>query len=107
MAVDRRAVLEEFLRQNPEDAFARYGLAMELMRSGDSAAALEQFQRLHEQHPGYAAGFQQAGQLLITLGRHAEARQALARGIAAAERAHDAHARGEMQDLLDEIGSES
>jgi predicted Zn-dependent protease len=96
--------LEEFVRQRPGDAFARYGLAMELMRGGESARALEEFQRLHVRHPDYAAGFQQAAQLLIALDRREEARAVLERGLAAAERSRDGHAASEMQGLLDEIG---
>lgn len=92
------------MREHPEDAFARYGLAMELTRAGESAAALEQFQLLHQQHPDYAAGFQQAGQLLMALERPVEARAVLQRGIAAATRRGDMHAGAEMQGLLDELG---
>ncbi|HET9785260.1 MAG TPA: tetratricopeptide repeat protein [Terriglobales bacterium] len=104
MVANRREQLEEFVRQRPDDAFARYGLAMELMRSGESVAALAEFERLQERHPDYAAGFQQAGQLLIALDRHEDARAVLERGLAAAERSHDRHAASEMQGLLDEIG---
>jgi predicted Zn-dependent protease len=105
MVANRREQLEEFVRQRPDDAFARYGLAMELLRGGESAAALEEFGRLHERHPDYAAGFQQAGQLLLALDRREEARAVLERGMAAAQRSHDRHAAGEMQGLLDEIGN--
>lgn len=103
MAVNRRAQLEEFLQQNPNDAFARYGLAMELMRSGDSEAALAQFTQLQQQHPGYPAGFQQAGQLLLSLGRNSEAQALLQRGLQAAAIAGDRHAASEIQGLLDEL----
>lgn len=102
MVANRREQLEEFVRKNPGEAFARYGLAMELIRSGESEAALEQFRVLHEQHADYPAGFQQAGQLLLGLGRREEARAILERGIAAAERRGDRHAAAEMQGLLAE-----
>lgn len=95
-------MLESFLRQNPGDAFARYGLAMELMRSGESEAALEQFRTLQARHPDYAPGFQQAGQLLLQLERRGEARTVLAQGLSAAERAGDRHAASEIQGLLAE-----
>src|SRR5258706_390827 len=35
----RRQMLEEFVAGKPDDAFSRYGLAMECMNSGDAAAA--------------------------------------------------------------------
>ncbi|MGH9481904.1 MAG: tetratricopeptide repeat protein [Terriglobales bacterium] len=105
MSASRREQLEEFVRKNPGEAFARYGLAMELMRSGDNDEALEQFRVLREQHPDYPAGFQQAGQLLIKLERSAEASAVLEKGIAAAERRGDSHAAAEMRGLLEESRS--
>lgn len=104
MVSNRREQLQEFVAKNPGDAFARYGLAIEIMRAGESEAALEQFHLLHEQHPDYPAGFQQAGQLLISLGRLDEARTILERGIAAAAKAGNMHAGKEMRGLLEEIG---
>ncbi|HXR96483.1 MAG TPA: hypothetical protein VN709_01445 [Terriglobales bacterium] len=98
----RLETLTAFVAQAPENAFARYGLAMELKQQGSTDAALEQFQLLAEYHPDYAAGFQQAGQLLLSLGRVEEARQRLLAGIAAAERTGDTHAAAEMRGLLEE-----
>lgn len=102
MVANRRDQLEAFVRNNPGEAFPRYGLAMELMHSGAEEAALEQFRILHEKHPDYAAAFQQAGQLLLKLERRSEARAVLEHGIAAAERSGDGHAAAEMQALLEE-----
>jgi tetratricopeptide (TPR) repeat protein len=98
----RLETLKDFVAQAPDNPFARYGLAMELKQMGETDAALEQFNLLAERHPDYAAGFQQAGQLLLGLGRVAEARQQLQTGIAAAERTGDAHAAAEMRGLLDD-----
>lgn len=104
MVASRKQQLEAYLSQEPGNAFARYGLAMELMRTGEAEAALGQFRILQEQHPDYAAGYQQAGQLLLSLDRAAEAREVLGRGLEAATRKGDQHAAGEMQALLDELG---
>src|SRR5262249_27385261 len=54
---DRLAMLTQFLEQNPSDAFARYGLAMELNKLGRIEAALEQFNKLVELHPDYTNGY--------------------------------------------------
>lgn len=104
MARSRRDLLYDFVQQNPNDAFARYGLAMEDVRDGDAEAALAQFQLLMEQHPDYSAAYHQAGQLLISLNEFDQAREILQRGIQAALRQGNPHARGEMQGLLEEIG---
>src|ERR1700748_1181859 len=52
-SMDRIAMLKEILAQNPNDAFARYGLAMEHANQGDTATALEEFQPLTTAHPDY------------------------------------------------------
>jgi thioredoxin-like negative regulator of GroEL len=100
----RRQMLEEFVAAKPNDAFARYGLAMECANSGDSAAADENFKSLLGTHPEYVAGYFQYGQFLAKTGRTEEARSALTAGIATAQRTGDAHALGEMQTALAELG---
>jgi predicted Zn-dependent protease len=101
--MDRVAALKQILEQNPSDAFARYGLALEYSRAGEVAAALAEFQTLLAAHPDYVAGYQMAGQMLAAAGRVEEACNYLQQGVGAAQRAGNAHARSEMQALLDEI----
>jgi tetratricopeptide (TPR) repeat protein len=99
----RREVLEQFVAQKPADAFARYGLALECARLGDTAAAADHFRKLLESHPEYSAGYFQFGQLLVRLGNIQEAGKVLSDGIVAAQRAGDIHARDEMQAALDSL----
>jgi tetratricopeptide (TPR) repeat protein len=96
----RRETLEQFVVQKPEDAFARYGLALECARLGDDQAATEHFHKLIETHPTYVAGYFQFGQLLARLGRIEEARRLFSDGVGVAQRAGDMHARDEMQAAL-------
>ena len=65
----RVEILRSMVEQKPEDAFARYGLAMEYVRSGDLETAVEEFERLLRYNPGYAAGYFHGGQTLEKLGR--------------------------------------
>ena len=46
--MDRIAALNEILTENPKDAFARYGLAMEYSKQGDFDRALAEFSILLE-----------------------------------------------------------
>jgi len=101
--MDRAAMLKQLLEQNPNDAFARYGLAMEYSRAGEIEPALAEFKKLLEFHPDYIAGYQMAGQMLSAAGRSEEARQMLESGIAMAARAGNKHAQEEMQGLLQEL----
>lgn len=97
-------MLQEILAQNPNDAFARYGLAMEYANKGETEAALSEFARLLEANPDYTAGYQMAAQTLMRAGRSDEARAKLEAGIACATRMRNQHARAEMEGMLDELG---
>src|SRR5262249_5931677 len=100
---DRLSLLAQFLEQNPGDAFARYGLAMEHSRLGQTEAALEQFSKLLELHPDYTNGYFMAAQTLERVGRTAEARKMLENGIEAAKRSGNKHAFQEMTGMLEEL----
>jgi tetratricopeptide (TPR) repeat protein len=87
--------------QNPSDAFARYGLAMELVKSGDLRSAVGEFRALLEQNPNYAAAYFHGGQTLEKLGEVEEARALYEEGIQATSRTGDGHTRSELQAALD------
>lgn len=97
-------MLQDILAENPNDAFARYGLALELANRGEREAALAEFARLIESNPDYVPGYQMSAQTLLQAGRSAEARALLEKGIACALRTGNAHAQREMQGMLDEMG---
>jgi tetratricopeptide (TPR) repeat protein len=103
--MSRVEMLTEFLRENPNDSFARYGLAMEYSKSGDTERALEEFAKLLEVNPDYTAGYFMAAQTLAKTGRSDEARKMLTDGIASAARTGNAHAESEMQAMLEEIST--
>ena len=99
----RRQMLEEFVAKRPDDAFSRYGLAMECMNGGDAAAADSHFRYLVDNNSDYVPAYLMYGQFLARESRNDEARQVLASGIAAATRLRNDHARGEMESLLNEL----
>jgi predicted Zn-dependent protease len=101
--INRIDMLTQFLAENPGDAFARYGLAMEYSKAGEVETALEQFKKLLELHPDYSAGYFMAAQTLAKAARSDEARAYLEKGIAAAARSGNAHAKGEMEAMLAEL----
>src|SRR5215471_9391439 len=99
----RLEMLTEFLEQNPGDAFARYGLAMEYSKSGQTEQALAEFNRLLELHPDYTNGYFMAAQALERSGRTAEAKKMLENGVEAARRTGNKHALSEMAGMLEEL----
>jgi thioredoxin-like negative regulator of GroEL len=99
----RRQMLEEFVAKKPDDAFSRYGLAMECMNSGDTAAANDQFRTLLERNADYVPAYLMYAQMLSRESRGEEARTVLSSGIVAAQRKGDHHAISEMESLLSEL----
>ncbi len=99
----RRQTLEEFVAKKPDDAFSRYGLAMECMNSGDPSAADQHFRALLEHNADYIPAYLMYGQLLVRQSRTSEAKQILSSGMAAAAKKGDQHARSEMETLLNEL----
>ena len=102
--MDRIAMLTEILSQNPADAFARYGLALEHSNQGDIEDAMEEFGKLLSAHPDYTAGYFMAAQTLAKANRTDEARSMLIDGIASAKRTGNAHAQSEMEGMLADLG---
>jgi predicted Zn-dependent protease len=103
--MDRLAILNEILSQNPDDAFARYGLAMEYSKSGEIDRALREFAKLLSTHPDYTAGYFMAAQALASANRLDEAKKMLVDGISSARRTGNAHAQSEMTTMLEELKS--
>lgn len=103
--MDRITTLTEVLTQNPNDAFARYGLAMEYAKSGEVERALEEFGKLLAVHPDYTAGYFMAAQTLVNASRTDEAKRMLVDGISAARRTGNQHAQSEMTAMLEELKS--
>lgn len=84
MPIDRIAALQKMIDRSPDDARARFGLAMELEKQGrweEAAAQLTRYLELTEDE-GNAWG--RLGHALRQLGRDDEARAAYTRGITAA-----------------------
>jgi len=102
--MDRVAMLNEILTENPNDAFARYGLAMEYSNRGEVEIAMVECGKLLAAHPDYTAGYFMAAQTLARASRVNEAKQMLEDGIASARRTGNGHALSEMEGMLTELG---
>lgn len=100
----------EFLRQrveaSPDDTFARYGLALELSKSGHPESALEHFEYLLANHPEYSATYFQAALFMTQIGRQADAHRILEKGIEVAHQQGLLHAEQELRAALEEMASE-
>lgn len=101
--MDRIAALTDILSANPQDAFARYGLAMALIGEGRTPEALAEFDNIITRTPDYVPAYQMSAQQLIKEGRFDAARPRLEAGLDAARRTNNHHAASELQAMLDDI----
>jgi hypothetical protein len=106
MSATRREKIEALLRDDPGDVFLRYSLALELESGGEWEACLTILEDLGRGTPPYVPALQMAGQFLASRGLVEDARRALREGIEAAREQGNAHAAGEMAELLMSLGSE-
>ncbi len=99
----RRQLLEEFVAKDPNDAFSRYGLALDFMNSGDSGNADTHFRELLQRHADYVPAYLMYAQLLVRESRTEEAKQVLNTGITIASQKGNTHAKSEMESLFSEL----
>jgi tetratricopeptide (TPR) repeat protein len=100
----RKQQLEEMLADDPNDAFLRYGLAMEHASAGDLEGAWRCFEEMFALTPEYVPAYLQAGQILVRLGRPDEARDVFRHGIRVARAQNDEHPAAEMEEFLNQLG---
>ena len=101
--MDKLAMLSQILTQDPTNAFARYGLAMELVSQGKIPDGLAEFDRCIADNPDYVPAYQMSAQ---TMAANANSEGAVARlhaGIATANRTGNQHAVAEMEALREEL----
>ena len=98
-------MLSQILEQNPGDAFARYGLAMEYVAQSRIPEGLAAFDRLIEINPDYVPAYQMSAQTMAANNQADAAIERLHLGIAAANRTGNQHALAEMEALREDLTS--
>lgn len=97
----RRKLLEEFVAQDPNDAFTRYALALELEKDNAVEEAVSQLKEVISRDPSYVAAYHQLGRLLAQTGFIEDARDTYRRGIDVAKASSDQRSRSEMLEALE------
>ena len=100
MATNRLDILKQMVSQDPNNSFARYGLAMELANNGELERGVAEFRTLVEHDENYAPAYYHFGQALEKLGEVEQARAVYEKGIEVTTRKGDLHARGEIEAAL-------
>lgn len=101
MATNRLEILQSLLAQNPNDTFARYGLAMENVKAGQLEQAVTEFRAVLATDPNYCYAYFHGGQTLEKIGLVDEARKMYENGIQTAGRIGDQKALSELQAALE------
>jgi len=92
--------INKLLAKEPDDAFLNFALAMELAKTGRAAESIAQFDRVVAIDPNYTAAYFQKAQNLVRSGEIEPAKAALRIGIERAQATGNAHAAGEMGEML-------
>ncbi len=100
---DRIEKLRKLLKQNPNDSFALFGLAMEYASSNDYSSAIEYLEKLIEADPNYVAGYYQKARLHLKLGDKEAAMKTIQQGLPKALETGQYHTRDKLQELLNAI----
>jgi predicted Zn-dependent protease len=90
------ASLEKLLGTPRDGALLRYSLGTEYLKAGDSERGIASLQEAVARDPRYSAAWKALGGALAGAGRDAEALEAYARGIEAAQARGDKQAGKEM-----------
>ena len=102
MNLARLQLLEQYAREDPNDPFPRYALALEWVTS-DPEKADGMFASILTDHPGYLPVYYHAAHLKITLGKVPEATLILEKGIQLATASRENKTKAELAALLDGI----
>ncbi len=97
--------IETMLRDDPNDQFLQYALAMELDKADRHEESLDRLGRLMREPALMIAAFFMAGQQLARLGRLSDSRSVLRDGIEQARTQNDSHAAAEMSEFLTSLGA--
>ncbi len=102
MDQERLKLLEQFTKEEPEDPFNWYALALEEAKVNSTRAA-ELFEYVLEKHPDYLPAYYHAGNLLLSQGNQKRAEEILRAGVNLARQKGEQKTMGELRTLLDEL----
>jgi Tfp pilus assembly protein PilF len=99
--MNRVEILKGFLKENSNDSFSRYALALEYVKLGQNDEAVREFETVKKNDPDYVATYFQLGQLYQKLGLTHEAEKTFRTGITVASKSGDDHTRSELESALE------
>ena len=98
---NRIELLNEYLKDDPDDAFTLYALALEYLNAGDKIKAKEFFTSVINKHPGYLPAYYHFGKLCEYLNEKEKANELYLNGITLAQKQNDQHTLKELKEAYD------
>lgn len=102
MNIERLKQLEKFLKNEPNDPFLQYAIAMEWINE-DREKTKQYFDVLLKDHEDYVGTYYHAARLYATLGKKDQAEEIFKKGLIIAEKAGDHHALRELKSAYNEF----
>ncbi|MBO6523223.1 MAG: hypothetical protein JJ971_05305 [Balneolaceae bacterium] len=88
------------VKENPNDSFSRFALALELLKINQVTKALVLFENIVNTDPGYVGVYYHLAKLYTEINENKKALNTYKEGIKIAEQANDQHAKSELQGAL-------
>ena len=104
MTSQRLDAMRAMVAKNPNNALARFGLANEAMKAQLYSEAAEQLRIYLASHDDEGNGYGRLADALVHLGQLDEAREALRRGVDAAQRFGHPTMANEFEARIEELG---
>jgi tetratricopeptide (TPR) repeat protein len=97
------AELLQLQKEDPNDPFFIYALALEYEKENNLEKCFAQFEFLLNNHSDYAGTYLKYAQLLIEFGNENLAKEIIAKGIVLAKNLNKAKMKNELSQLLEDI----
>lgn len=102
MNQERLSILKQFVEEDPNDPFNWYALGLEESKK-DTFKALELFEYVMKNHPGYLPVYYHAANLYLSTGNGSRAKEILNEGITLAKKNGEQKTMQELNTLLNEV----
>lgn len=94
------STLANRLKENPNDSFLKFALALELLKVDQQNKALSLFKNIQNNDPEYTGVYYHLGKLYEELGENNLAMKCYKDGIAVTTKLKDQHSKSELQGAL-------
>ncbi|MEZ4884069.1 MAG: tetratricopeptide repeat protein [Chitinophagales bacterium] len=104
--MNRLSQIKTFLKENPNDPFLQFALALEYIKLKDQGQSLQVFTQLAIDHPQYVGTYYHLGKLQEELKQYDEALETYQKGMKIALEEKDRHAHQELQGAFNMLRDE-